>query len=913
MAERDNYPRPSTDQEHAPLLHHTDEDYGSEEPSPTEQRNLAKRLTDVVQEPLTGLTKVLLVEVLILLLIASVFIGLFAGAQHKLNLNKGGSGGGGDGERLTITQTDVVTRTQPYTTTATKTSVLTTTDVSTSTYTTTETSVSTSTSTQTKTTTVILGPEPTGPPSPAPPSDVCATPDCIILSASILSALDTTQDPCENFFEFANGNWIESHPIPGDKSGVSSFSQLSDQNLLVLRKILEDDKSLTDSYDDQLLLKLRTLYGSCMDETKLNYIGQEPLQNVVDTIRKLYSGSSTAPGVDDAKANQGLSNALAYVHSRGVGGLFEFSIDGDVGVDPDKMTLWFNQPSLGLPAKEYYKERAIIEVYQGVIERLLLTLDGSGNVAEEQAHPAQTVLQLGDNDHNWPSRPWPPWDGDGNDGDSPQPRPKNPRERARQLSRDIVHFEAKIAEASLDLDKLQQDPFGTYNPMEIYRLKNTLQQINFPDYFATFTPRAYPTRVIVTYPPYASSLSDILDRTPDDVIENYLVVRAALEYAPDLGQSTEAWQAVRTLQETLGGLKKGAVGERSDFCMNKVEESLGFGLGLFFVNETFGGNSKEKATNVIEDVIETFKESLRKVQWMDKKSSQAAADKADALDVKVGYPVYPDTLNPRSILSYYSRVTIHIDTFFENMLSASESETYRMWQRLGKQRDHREWEMYPSTVNAYYNPPANEIVFPAGILQPPFFSKNWPGYLSFGSFGAVAAHELTHAFDSAGRLYNQHGKLEEWWTPETSAAYQVHQDCIVKQYSEYVVEDGKGGYVHVNGNLTSGENIGDSGLINSYRAWKAQYQDALTAGNEYLLPGLDYTREQLFFISWARTWAQNNRAADKVKRVRSDPHSPNKYRAEGTVSNIPEFAKAFKCSAKAKLNPPDEKRCMFWS
>jgi len=277
------------------------------------------------------------------------------------------------------------------------------------------------------------------------------------------------------------------------------------------------------------------------------------------------------------------------------------------------------------------------------------------------------------------------------------------------------------------------------------------------------------------------------------------------------------------------------------------------------------------------------------------------------------FPLSPDTRDPRSLVSYYTLVKVHVDTFFDNMLSATASDVYKMWQRLGKSRNPDEWEMKPATVNAYYNPTANEIVFPAGILQPPFFSLEWPGYLSYGSFGMVAAHELTHAFDSAGRLYNQRGKLEEWWTRETSDAYQIRQDCIVEQYSAYTVDDGRGGVLHVNGNLTSGENIGDTGLIQAYRAWKAQYEDSYDAGHEYLLPGLDYTREQLFFISFARTWAINNRAADAVQRVLTDPHSPNRYRTEGTVFNIPEFAEAFQCSKWAKLNPPLEERCIFWS
>lgn len=294
---------------------------------------------------------------------------------------------------------------------------------------------------------------------------------------------------------------------------------------------------------------------------------------------------------------------------------------------------------------------------------------------------------------------------------------------------------------------------------------------------------------------------------------------------------------------------------------------------------------------------------------MDKESASAAAEKADAIRVKVGFPISPDTEDAASIARYYSLVKIDEDKFFENVLSAWLNNEVKMWSKLGRRRDLGEWEMYPSMVNAYFNPPANEIVFPAGILQPPFFHHEWPSYMSYGSFGMVAAHELTHAFDSSGRLYNQDGKLEEWWTNSTSDGFNLRQRCIAKQYSSYTIDDGKGGKLPVNGDLTSTENIGDTGLIQAYRAWKAQYD---VDGNDFLLPGLNYTREQLFFIAFARAWAQNIKPASAVARLRSDPHSPNRWRVDGTVTNIPEFAKAFKCPGSAKLNPRMEQRCLLW-
>lgn len=861
-----------TAEETAPLLQDPDVEDRECVQDVQHRPSFGERITSVAQEPLTPLTKVLLMVVLILLLLSSIFIGLFAGVQHKLNSGQGGSH---DGDQTTAT----------YTLTATTTSHA--------------------------TTTVLPPPEPTI----QPPEPVCLTPQCVILSASILSSLDTSQDPCENFYEFSSGGWLKEHPLPADKSSFGNFDALSVQNKQILQKILEAPQpmSAAPTADEQILIKIRGMYASCLNETKLNEIGTEPLSHLVQTVRKLFRGNSTDISIateEERTSKKGLTAAIAFLHSRGIEALFSFNVEGDVGVDPNFMTLWFNQPSLGLPSKEYYAEESITEVYQSTIERLLLTLieEEESMRSKFKSDPSPLVNQA---ETVWPPWPWPPWGEEDDDKDGGK-KPANQTERARELAKKVVKFEARIANASLDLDILQEDPVATYNPVPLSNLTTTLPQIRFSDYFATFAPRNFPDKVILTYPPYAESLSEILDDSPADIIETYLVAQTALSLSPYLGVDTEAWQAQRMLLETLTGIKKGAVGDRAEYCVGQVESTLGFATGRYFINETFSGESKEKGTKVITDIVKAFKQSLSHVSWMDKKSAKAASNKADAIRVKVGFPVSPDTRSAESIASYYRLVEVDENKFFQNILSATTSEKVKEWFQLGKNRDLEAWEMFPSTVNAYFNPPANEIVFPAGILQPPFFSKNWPGYLAYGAFGQVAAHELTHAFDSAGRMYNQEGKLEQWWTNSTSDGFQVKQDCIVKQYSAYTIDDGKGGKVHVNGNLTSGENIGDTGLIQAYRAWRAQFETSITEGNEYLLPGVNFTREQLFFISFGRIWARSMKPAAALQRIRTDPHSPSQYRVDGTVFNIPEFAEAFNCSKNSKLNPPPEKQCRFW-
>ncbi|KAI0341783.1 Metalloprotease [Trametopsis cervina] len=899
----DRVARPPTDEEAAPLLQDVSH---PDEANRANGRSLSERVSSAVQEPLTPFTTILLILLLILLLLSSVFIGLFAGAQHRLNNRKGD-----DRPGSTETQTATATLTVPVTLTATSGVITTTTAVSTTTF-------------HTTATVVIPAPVPTG----APDETTCFSSNCVTLAASIISSLDETVDPCENFYDFATGGWKNEHPIPADKGVFGTFDTVRLQNQRIIKNILSNDSysllaaGVEDPYDKQILKKLHTLYDSCMNEDLLDARGTDPLLHVIQNLDKLFKGEGTVITAEGKKDShkKGLTAALAYLHTRGIEALFSTSIEGDVGEDPDQMTLGFSQPNLGLPSKEYYDGEPA-EFYTTVLERLLLSIIDEDEDAEEKGveHDSQATPVHQERLRVWPPWPWPPWDGeDPDDPDHPGDEPHKPHEpvnrteEAHILAIKIVEFERKLANASLDLDVLYQDPIATYNPVPISNLTDALPQIAFNEFFAAFTPRNFPSRVILSSTTYPAALSSILEETDRKVLLAYLETRVLLELSRYLGYSTDAWRAARSLEEYLRGIKPGAIGDRADVCLGNIEEYLGFAIGRYFVQEAFGGESREKATKVITDVTTAFKKSLKNVSWMDDESAEAAAEKADFLGVKIGFPLSPDTRNPRSIYSYYANVKVQDTTFFENIVQAKENEVFKKWQTLGKRRDKGAWEMYPSMVNAYYAPDANEIVFPAGILQPPFFSQEWPSYIVYAAFGHVASHELTHAFDSSGRLFNQHGKLEQWWTNETSAGFEKLHTCISDQYSAYTVDDGKGGVVHLNGNLTAGENIGDTGLIQAYRAWKAQYDHSYKAGTEYLLPGLNYTREQLFFISNARIWAWNVKPESEVQQARSNPHSPNRYRVDGTVYNIPEFAKAFKCSPKAKLNPPAEKQCIFW-
>lgn len=268
---------------------------------------------------------------------------------------------------------------------------------------------------------------------------------------------------------------------------------------------------------------------------------------------------------------------------------------------------------------------------------------------------------------------------------------------------------------------------------------------------------------------------------------------------------------------------------------------------------------------------------LNHSEWMTEKVREFAIDKVNLIRQKIGYPTQsPDVTNPEELQKYYSSVNVTADSFFANRLSSTRHEVLREWAQAGKPVDKAEWGMSASTVNAYYNPPGNEIVFPAGIMQAPvFYDPSLPKYLSYGAFGAVAGHELSHAFDSSGRNYDQNGNYSDWWDESTIKAFTHKTDCFVEQYDNYTIHT-KDGDLHVNGKLTLGENIADAGgLTAAFQSWRLRDNEKA----DLILPGLDYfSKEQIFFLAYGLTWCGKAREEQLIQRIYTDPHSPDFYR-----------------------------------
>jgi endothelin-converting enzyme/putative endopeptidase len=318
---------------------------------------------------------------------------------------------------------------------------------------------------------------------------------------------------------------------------------------------------------------------------------------------------------------------------------------------------------------------------------------------------------------------------------------------------------------------------------------------------------------------------------------------------------------------------------------------LGEALARPYVRKTFGAEGKATTQQMVRAVEDAMGANLVRVAWMDDASRKAAQEKLAAIANKIGFP---------ERWRNYDKLEITRDSFMRNMTRGAQFETQRQLDKIGKPVDRTEFEMTPPTVNAYYDPSMNEMVFPAGILQPPFFNRAAAAPVNFGGIGMVMGHELTHGFDDEGRQFDAHGNLHEWWTPSVSKEFDQRASCVAEQFDGYTVLDG----LHINGKLTLGENIADLGGVKlAHAAWLATKEQRAPAARAF-------TDEQLFFLGFAQSWCANKREEYTRMRVTTDPHSPAQYRVNGPLSNLSEFATAFQCKPGSKM--VRAKQCVVW-
>jgi len=545
-------------------------------------------------------------------------------------------------------------------------------------------------------------------------------------------------------------------------------------------------------------------------------------------------------------SRQTLLKEIAHLQAMGVGALFGFGQMQDF-TDSTRVIGVARQGGLGLPDRDYYlkdddKSRAVREAYV--------------------AHVA-TMLGLAGED----------------------------KDKARAEATWILQFETKLAQASMSrIDR--RNPHNIYHPMDLTQLQALTPHLAWPEYF-TLVDVPDLKSINVAQPEFFREADKQLDALPLDNWKTYLrwcLVDAAAPYLSDPFVDEDfRFSAVLTgAKQNLPRWQRVAAAE---------DRALGFAVGKLFVARYFPASSKAQVLEILHQVKTALKDDLAQLPWMSPATRAQAIQKLSLIEEKIGYPdVWRD----------YSKLQIDRGSYVMNVLRANEFEHRRQLAKIGKPVDRTEWGMTPQTVNAYYNPSLNEIVFPAGILQPPFFDPAAPAALNYGAIGAVMGHEITHGFDDQGCQFDGRGNLKNWWTDEDLKKFQAATGAISDQFAQYTVAGG----VHLQGKLVTGEAVADLGGVKlAWRAFQAAHPDSAKDAPDKQRYG-DLTLDQLFFLGFAHVWAMNVRPEEAHRLVLTDPHPPAVWRVNGTLVNLPEFQKAFGMPDRCPMVNPH--RAVIW-
>merc|ERR1740137_126408 len=693
--------------------------------------------------------------------------------------------------------------------------------------------------------------------------DVCLSPECAVAASSIIQSMDITADPCEDFFRFACGGWMDSNEIPDGKNIWGRFYELRDMVDKALKVIVTSEEPS----DSTAVTNLRTMFDGCMDTDAIEAAGLSDFA--------LSWGADAEfggwPMIQDSWTDEKFD--LAVIVGKGRRHLGE-SLLLDTWVylddlDTEKNVIYVDQPGLGLPLSMYLD----LESYADYIAAYKTYMVDTAKVMVRELATGVT------------------------------------EETLMAKAEEVFEFERQIALVMTPSSE-RRNSTAMYNPMMISELKENYPNFNWATYFeAVFSDTDVTVgddeRVIVVQPDYFEATGSMDESA--EVLSNYLYWRSMMSLAGDLTQEMRDiafnYRAVMTGVDTAS--------PRWSTCLSKAVGAWGFAAAHEYVLSNFDEAAKGQADSMVEDLRSAFKELVEETDWMDGETQEKAKEKADMMLQLIGYPDW--LVDSAKVDEYFSDATP--SDAANNIGNVIQMKDWAAKQDLISLRmaPHRDiWLMHPAIVNAWYSPNHNTITFPAGILQPPFFKGGWPRYLNYGAMGMVIGHEITHGFDDQGRQYDGTGSLSPWWSPDTIEAFSVQAQCFIDQYSNYTVpelEDILGEDAHLNGKNTQGENIADNGGI--HEAFRAYVRSTESQGEEPPLPGLtQFTSEQMFFISNAQVWCEMKTPEALLGQVLGDPHSPGKFRVNGPMGNSEDFQREFSCSADSAMNRVD--KCKLW-
>ncbi|CDF81027.1 peptidase, M13 family [Formosa agariphila KMM 3901] len=657
-----------------------------------------------------------------------------------------------------------------------------------------------------------------------------------------LDYMDNSVKPNDDFFKYVNGNWIKNNTIPDDRSRWGSFDELRQKTDEDVLGILKSAMS-----DNKDLEQVQVLPGSDQEKAVFLY------ETIMDTVARNKAGIDPLKPVlakIDAISNvKDLEAYLIEMEPQGGAGFFGFRVGADAK-DSNKNVGSLGTGRLGLPDRDYYvkddadsKEKR--EQYVAYITKMLQFLGDTEAVANEQA-------------------------------------------------KQILAFETSLAEPKMDKVELR-DRRKTYNPTAVTDLQKMAPAIDWKAYFDGIGAKNLDT-VVVSQPQYIKALQSILAKDNVSDWKAYLRWSALNRSAGMLSQELEyaSWEFY---SKTLRGAKKQRPSEER--ALQTINGTVGEALGKLYVDKKFPPEAKAKAEEMIKNVIKAFEKRISLLPWMSEDTKAKAIEKLKATTIKIAYP---DKWKDYSALEIAS--VEDGGSYLQNIQNARAWNFKEDIDKLGKPVDKSEWYMAPQVVNAYFNPSFNEIVFPAAILQPPFYNYQADDAVNYGGIGAVIGHEISHSFDDSGSRYDKDGNLNNWWTDKDLEEFTKLGKALADQYSSLEVLP----ETFINGEFTLGENIGDLGGVNAaYDALQIKFKE-----NGIPEPIDGFTADQRFFLSWATVWRSLYRDDALKNQIKTDPHSPGMNRAVQPLLNVDSFYEAFNIKKGDSMYIAPENRVKIW-
>ena len=644
-----------------------------------------------------------------------------------------------------------------------------------------------------------------------------------------LANLDRTVPPCDDFYRFANGNWMKNNPIPASETGWGGFNQLRNRNRDVARGILEKVAADRTAKPGSNAQKVGDFYAAAMDSVAVEKAGLKYLQPRLAKINAIQDVA-------------GVQRYLADPKNLGKG-WYGFG----VGQDPKNSTLYavqVRQGGLTLSDRDYYlnddaRSKTIRAAYRTYQVNLFKMLGDDQATAEKNADA-------------------------------------------------VTRIETRMAKASRDRVSLR-DREKNYNKMTVAQVATDYPNLDIAGRLKE-SDLSGAKEIIIGQPDYLKEANAMIKDEPIADQKQYLrwhLVESVTSALPK-AYGDEAFK----FSQVLTGAKQQQARWKRAFAA--TDGALGEAFGQLYVDEAFSPAAKARAKVMVENLRTAYAERIQATEWMSAATKTEALKKLNAFAVKIGYPdKWKD----------YSALKISRESALNNLFATAEWSSRDNLSKFGKAIDRGEWGMTPHTVNAYYNSSMNEIVFPAGILQPPFYDPKADDAVNYGGIGAVIGHEMTHGFDDQGRKSDASGNLRDWWTKEDGEKFMAKAAVVGKQFDAFSPLDS----VHVNGNLTMGENLADlGGLTIAHQAFQ---KTAQSKGGK----SIDgFTPEQRFFLGYAQIWRSNQRPEAMRQQIQTDPHSPGEYRTNGPLQNMPEFHAAFGCKDNDKMVRSVADRAKIW-